>query len=40
MHEQDLAKLVSAYFSDVLQQIQDRDKNVVDMEDDDDEASE
>ena len=41
MHEQDLAKLVSAHFSDVLQQIQDRDKNAVDMEeDDDDEASE
>ena len=26
LHEQDLAKLVSAHFSDVLQQIQDRDK--------------
>ena len=36
-----MAKRVKAYFSDVLQQIQDRDKNAVDMEeDDDDEASE
>ena len=26
MHEQDLARLVSAHFSDVLQQIQDKDK--------------
>ena len=26
LHEQDLAKLVSAHFSDVLQQIQDRDE--------------
>ena len=40
LHEQDLAKLVSAHFSDVLQQIEDRDKNAVDMAADDDEASE
>ena len=26
MHEQDLAKLVKDHFSDVLQQIEDRDK--------------
>ena len=41
LHEQDLAKLVSAHFSDVLQQIADRDQNVGDAEgDDDDGASE
>ena len=33
LHEQDLAKLVSAHFSDVLQQIQDRDKVTGDGED-------
>ena len=40
LHEQDLAKLVSAHFSDVLQQIQDRDKMIVSEEssDNDDEA--
>ena len=36
LHEQDLAKLVSAHFSDVLQQIADRDQNVGDTVDDDD----
>ena len=42
LHEQDLAKLVSAHFSDVLQQIQDRDKMTVSDEssDNDDEAKE
>ena len=39
LHEQDLAKLVSAHFSDVLQQIQDRDKMTgEDSSEDDDEA--
>ena len=36
LHEQDLAKLVSAHFSDVLQQLADRDQNVGDTVDDDD----
>ena len=37
LHEQDLAKLVSTHFSDVLQQIQDRDRMAAeDSEDDDD----
>ena len=36
LHEQDLAKLVSEHFSDVLQQIADRDENVGDAEEDDD----
>ena len=41
LHEQDLAKLVSEHFSDVLQQIADRDQNAEDAdEDDDDEAPE
>ena len=38
LHEQDLAKLVSAHFSDVLQQIADRDQNVGDTEDEDDDG--
>ena len=38
LHEQDLAKLVSAHFSDVLQQIADRDQNVGNTEDDDDDG--
>ena len=37
LHEQDLARLVSAHFSDVLQQIQDRDAQTVGEEDDQDE---
>ena len=37
LHEQDLAKLVSAHFSDVLQQIQDRDKMTVSEESSDNE---
>ena len=36
LHEQDLAKLVSGHFSDVLQQIADRDQNVGDAEEEDD----
>ena len=41
LHEQDLAKLVSEHFSDVLQQIADRDQNAeVADEDDDDEVLE
>ena len=40
MHEQDSAKLVSAHFSDVLQQIKDRDKMAEDSTEDDDEAQE
>ena len=40
LHEQDLAKLVSAHFSDVLQHIQDRDNSAVESESDDDEVSE
>ena len=39
LHEQDLAKLVSAHFSDVLQQIADRDQNVCDAGDDDDDGA-
>ena len=39
LHEQDLAKLVSEHFSDVLQQIADRDQNVGDTEDDDDDGA-
>ena len=39
LHEQDLAKLVSAHFSDVLQQIADRDQNVGGTEDDDDDGA-
>ena len=39
LHEQDLAKLVSAHFSDVLQQIADRDQNVGDTVDDDDDGA-
>ena len=39
LHEQDLAKLVSAHFSDVLQQIADRDQNVGDTGDDDDDGA-
>ena len=39
LHEQDLAKLVSAHFSDVLQQIEDRDQMIgEDSSEDDDEA--
>ncbi len=38
LHEQDLAKLVSAHFSDVLQQIKDRDKMTEASMEDDDEA--
>ena len=38
LHEQDLAKLVSAHFSDVLQQIADRDQNVGDTEGEDDDG--
>ena len=37
LHEQDLAKLVTTHFSDVLQQIQDRDEMT--GEDSDDEAT-
>ena len=40
LHNPDLAKLVSAHFSDVLQQIQDRDKSAADEENDDDDKSE
>ena len=40
LHEQDLAKLVSAHFSDVLQQIKDRDRTTDDSTDDDVEAKE
>ena len=40
LHEQDLAKLVSEHFSDVLQQIADRDQNAEDADEDDDEAPE
>ena len=40
LHEQDLAKLVSAHFSDVLQQIADRDENVGAAENDDDGSEE
>ena len=40
LHEQDLAKLVSAHFSDVLQQIQDRDMSAADEENDDHDESE
>ena len=36
LHEQDLAKLVTEHFSDVLQQIADRDQHVEEAEDDDD----
>ena len=36
LHEQDLAKLVTEHFSDVLQQIADRDENTEDAEEDDD----
>ena len=39
LHEQDLAKLVSEHFSDVLQQIADRDQNVGDAEEDDDDGA-
>ena len=35
LHEQDFAQLISTHFSDVLQQIQDRDKMTGDSEDDD-----
>ena len=36
LHEQDLAKLVSAHFSDVLQQIEDRDTMTGEDSSDDD----
>ena len=36
LHEQDLARLVNTHFSDVLQQIQDRDKMAPGAEDSDD----
>ena len=39
LHEQDLAKLVTEHFSDVLQQIADRDQNVCDAGDDDDDGA-
>ena len=35
LHEQDLAKLVTTHFSDVLQQIQDRDEMTGEASDDD-----
>ena len=38
LHEQDLAKLVSSHFSDVLQQIQDRDEMDEDSSEDEGEA--
>jgi len=38
LHEQDLAKLVSSHFSDVLQQIQDRDEMSEDSSEDEGEA--
>ena len=38
LHEQDLAKLVSVHFSDVLQQIADRDQNAEDADEDDEQA--
>ena len=40
LHEQDLAKLVSAHFSDVLQQIQDKDKMADGADSSEDDADE
>ena len=39
LHEQDLAQLVSTHFSDVLQQVKDRDDTLAAPEDDEEEES-
>ena len=37
LHEQDLAQLVSTHFSDILQQVKDRDNTLAAPEDDEEE---